>query len=245
MPSAGLPLRITWKGEKFMKFNQPENCQPGSHCKNKVSYRLYLVSDQRVLKGRDFIESLEQAILGGVTVLQLRDKEASSKAFYQWALEVKKLTEKYRIPLIINDRIDIALAVDAEGVHLGQQDLPIKAARRLMGPQKILGASTATLEEAKKAEAEGADYIGVGALFPTETKSNTRRVSLEQLKLIKNSVSIPVVGIGGISEDNLSSIIQTGVDGVAVVSALLGKEDIQRAAKNLTQFFLTSGGNHS
>lgn len=228
-----------------MKFKQSESSMPSRNSKEKISYRLYLVSDQKALKGRSFIESLEQAIKGGVTVLQLRDKEASSKEFYQRALEVKKLTEKYQIPLIINDRIDIALAVDAEGVHLGQQDLPVSVARGLIGPGKILGASTATLKEAEKAEAEGADYIGVGALFPTETKSNTRRVSLDQLKLIKDSVSIPVVGIGGISQHNLESIIHTGVDGVAVVSAILGKEDIQRAAKNLTKFLLTSGGNHS
>ncbi len=213
--------------------------------KQNISYRLYLVSDQKVLRGRDFLNSLEKAILGGVTVLQLRDKDNSSKAFYTLALQVKELTEKYKIPLIINDRIDIALAVDAEGVHLGQEDLPITLARRLMGPDKIIGISTATLEEAKKAEAEGADYIGVGALFPTATKSNTRSVSLDQLTIIKENVSIPVVGIGGVSEKNMASIISTGVDGVAVVSAILGKEDVRRAAKNLTKFYLTSGGNHS
>lgn len=216
---------------------------PGSYNQN-ISYQLYLVSDQKVLKNRDFIKSLEQAILGGVTMLQLRDKDASSKAFYTLAVEVKKLTEKYKIPLIINDRIDIALAVDAEGVHVGQQDIPIAVARRLIGPGKILGASTSTLEEAKKAEAEGADYIGVGALFPTATKSNTRSVSLELLTAIKKSVSIPVVGIGGVSKNNIKSIITTGVDGVAVVSAILGKEDIREAAKELNRFYITTGGNH-
>lgn len=208
-----------------------------SYNHKNISYRLYLVSDQKVLQNRDFLSSLEEAILGGVTVLQLRDKEASSKEFYDLALEIKKLTEKYKIPLIINDRIDIALAVDAEGVHLGQQDMPITVARGLVGPDKIIGASTATLEEARKAESEGADYIGVGALFPTATKNNTRRVSLDQLTIIKKNVSIPVVGIGGISERNIQSIISTGVDGVAVVSAILGKDDIQQATKDLTKFY--------
>lgn len=227
-----------------MKSNRPDN-RPNNSPNNRlnsfdnqnISYRLYLVSDQKVLQERDFLSSLEKAILGGVTMLQLRDKESSSKEFYNLALEVKKLTKKYKIPLIINDRIDIALAVDAEGVHLGQQDMPITVARPLMGPDKIIGASTATLEEAKKAESEGADYIGVGALFPTATKSNTRRVSLNQLSIIKKNVSIPVVGIGGISKSNIQSIINTGVDGAAVVSAILGQEDIQQAAYDLTKFY--------
>ena len=223
-----------------MKSNHPNKFHH-----NNVSYRLYLVSDQKILQKRDFLSSLEKAILGGVTMLQLRDKDATSKEFYTLALEVKELTEKYSIPLIINDRIDIALAVDAEGVHLGQQDMPVAAARGLIGPDKIIGASTATLEEAQKAEAEGADYIGVGALFPTATKNNTRRVSLDQLAIIKKKVSIPVVGIGGISKSNIQSIIHTGVDGVAVVSAILGMENIQQAAKDLTKFYYTSGGNHS
>lgn len=205
--------------------------------KEQISYGLYLISDEKILKGRDFIESLEQAMMGGVNVLQLRAKETSSKIFYQQALEVKKLTQKYNIPLIINDRMDIALAVDAEGVHLGQEDLPVHVARQLMGPDKILGVSTANLKEAEKAQAEGADYIGVGALFPTKTKNNTRRVSLEELRLIKERISIPVVAIGGISEDNINSVLQTGIDGVALVSAVLGKEDIQGATKELAKFF--------
>jgi len=205
------------------------------HNKQNISYRLYLVSDEGVLGGRDFLKSLEAAILGGVTVLQLRHKEGSSQAFYHRALKVKKLTEYYGVPLIINDRVDIALAVNAEGVHLGQQDLPVTVARRLLGPDKIIGASTATVQEAKEAEAEGADYIGVGALFPTATKNNTRSVSLERLRIIKNSLCIPVVGIGGLTKENIPSVLNTGVDGVAVVSAILAQEDIQQAAKDLTK----------
>lgn len=223
-----------------MKFDNPHH-----YDKSTLSYRLYLVSDRRVLHNRDFLKSIEEALKGGVTMLQLREKDASSKAFYTLALEAKKLAEQYHIPLIINDRVDIALAVDAAGVHLGQQDLPVSVARELLGSEKILGASAATLAEAKKAEAQGADYIGVGALFPTETKNNTRKVTLEQLRTIKEQVSIPVVGIGGIHENNISSVLSTGIDGVAVVSAILGKEKIQSAAKDLTKFYRTSGGNQS
>lgn len=223
-----------------MKFTNPKR-----YDKNMLSYRLYLVSDQRVLQNRNFLKSIEEALKGGVTMLQLREKDATSKAFYTLALETRKLTDRYNVPLIINDRVDIALAVDAAGVHLGQQDLPVSVARELLGPGKILGASTATLAEAKKAEAQGADYIGVGALFPTETKNNTRKVTLDQLRTIKEQISIPVVGIGGIHEKNISSVLSTDIDGVAVVSAILGKEDIETAAKDLTKFYLHTGGNHS
>lgn len=212
----------------------PSHCQKHKNTSGKnISYRLYLVSDERVLQGRDFLKSMEQAIQGGVTVLQLRHKEGSSKAFYRRAHALKKITEEYGIPLIINDRVDIALAVKAEGVHLGQQDLPVAVARQLLGPDAIIGASTATLSEAKAAEGEGADYIGVGALFPTATKSNTRSVSLEKLKHIKDSVSIPVVAIGGLTRENIPSALATGIEGVAVVSAILAEEDIRQAAKDL------------
>lgn len=202
-----------------------------------INYGLYLVTDRDVLKRRNFIDCLEEAILGGVTVVQLREKNASSSEFYSLAIKVKELTSKYNIPLIINDRLDIALAVDAEGVHVGQNDLPAHVVRDIIGSHKIVGVSTATLEEAKKAEVDGANYIGVGALFPTDTKTNTRSVNLEQLKNIKENVNIPVVGIGGINELNIDSVIGTGIDGVAVVSAILGKEDIKEASSNLMNKF--------
>lgn len=214
-----------------------KNRKPGSSAGKNISYRLYLVSDEEVLGGRDFLKSMEEAILGGVTILQLRHKEGSSRAFYHRARELKKLTTHYNLPLIINDRVDIALAVDAEGVHLGQQDLPVPVARQLLGPDKIIGASTATLEEGRIAEAQGADYIGVGALFTTATKQDTRRVSLDTLKHIKDSVSIPVVGIGGLTKENIPSALATGIDGVAVVSAILAEEDITQAAKGLAHIY--------
>jgi thiamine-phosphate pyrophosphorylase len=212
---------ILKKGARLMKSNK------------KVNYELYLVSDRDVLKGRDFIESLEEAILSGVTVIQLREKNATSLEFYSLASKVKELTVKYNVPLIINDRIDIALAVDADGVHVGQDDMPANVARGILGEDKIIGVSTATLEEAKKAIADGADYIGVGALFHTDTKSNTRTVTLDQLKNIKENIDIPVVGIGGINEKNIKSVRETGIDGVAIVSAILGKDNIKEAAQKL------------
>lgn len=198
-----------------------------------VDYGLYLVSDREVLKGRDFIKSLEEAILGGATIVQLREKEASSLEFYQLALKAKALTVKYNVPLIINDRVDIALAVDADGVHVGQSDLPAHIVRDMIGESKILGVSTTTLEESKKAVEDGADYIGVGALFPTGTKTDADLVTLDQLRYIKENMDIPVVGIGGIHEGNIKTIMEVGIDGVAIVSAILGKEDIKEAAQNL------------
>lgn len=206
--------------------------------KLNVNYGLYLVTDRDILKDRDFIISLEEAILGGVTVIQLREKNLSSLEFYHLAVEVKKLTSKYNIPLIINDRLDIALSVDADGVHVGQNDLPAPIVRQIVGDKKIIGVSTATLEEALLSEQNGADYIGVGALFVTNTKTNTRKVTLEQLKTIKENVKIPVVGIGGINEDNVTLLKQSGIDGIAVVSAILGKDNVKKSTEQLYHKFI-------
>lgn len=169
---------------------------------NKVDYSLYLVTDRSMLKNSDITEAVEAAIKGGVTLVQLREKDISTLEFYNVACAVKKVTDKYGISLIINDRIDIALAVDAAGVHLGQSDLEAAVARRLIGENKILGVSAATLEESLKAEEDGADYLGVGAVFTTTTKNDARTVSLEMLKNIKETVKIPVVAIGGINYEN-------------------------------------------
>lgn len=201
--------------------------------KNKVNYKLYLVTDRDLLKNTDICTAVEQAIQGGVTLVQLREKELSSLEFYNTALKVKKVTDKYNIPLIINDRLDIALAVDAAGVHVGQSDIPAAIARKLIGPGKILGVSTATVEESIEAEKNGADYVGVGAVFPTSTKLDARAVTVEILKSIKENIKIPVVAIGGISENNVQSLRAADIDGVAVVSAILGKQDIKEASENL------------
>lgn len=198
----------------------------------KVDYSLYLVTDRNALGGRDLAQSVEQAIQGGVTLVQLREKSVSTREFLELSLRVKEITTHYHIPLIINDRLDIALAVDADGLHIGQDDLPMIKARELL-PNKIIGVSVSTLAEALLAQQQGADYVGVGAVFSTPTKTDAAEVSLDQLELIKKSVTIPVVAIGGINESNLRQVMAKGIDGVAVVSAILAKENILDTARHL------------
>ena len=199
--------------------------------KVKVDYSLYLVTDRKWLRERDLAQSIELAIQGGVTLVQLREKAISTREFLELAIRVKEITSHYRVPLIINDRLDIALAIDADGLHVGQDDFPLKRARELFGPHKIIGVSASTMAEALLAQQQGADYLGVGAVFSTSTKTDATEVSLEQLKIIKKSVTIPVVAIGGINETNLRQVLDTGIDGVSVVSAILAKKDILMAAK--------------
>ena len=186
-------------------------------------------------------EAVEQAILGGCTLIQLREKDCSGRDFYQTAVSIKKITDRYQVPLIINDRVDIAMAVDAAGVHVGQSDLPADVVRKMLGEDKIIGVSTATVEEAKKAQKDGADYLGVGAMYATQTKDNTRSVSMERLMEIRNSVTIPIVVIGGINERTAGNFVNTGIDGLAVVSAIIAKEDIKEAAAHLKSIFQGSG----
>lgn len=201
--------------------------------KKNIDYKLYLVTDRTLLGKKDLYDSIKNAILGGTTIIQLREKSISSLEFYEIGKKIKEITKEYNVPLIINDRLDIALAVDADGLHIGQRDLPLEIARKILGPEKIIGLSTATLEEAKIAQSKGADYVGVGAVFSTSTKNNTRSVSLETLRKIKDTLDIPVIGIGGINERNVKEVIKVGIDGVAVVSAILGKENIKEASTNL------------
>ena len=201
--------------------------------KNSMDYSLYLVTDRGILGRRDLATSIEEAIKGGVTIVQLREKAISTWEYYQLALKVKEITDKYAISLIINDRVDIALAVDADGVHLGPDDMPVDVARRLLGPGKLIGASANCVKEALKYQDQSADYLGIGALFPTKTKSNTEHVSLPQLRHIKSIIKIPVVGIGGINIENAPLVKAAGVDGIAVVSAVLGSRDIKGAAQSL------------
>lgn len=196
-------------------------------------YRLYLVTDRKLVGSKDFYQSIEQAILGGVTFLQLREKALSSREFFNTAKKVSEIAKHFNIPYVINDRLDIALAVDADGLHVGQEDLPVETARKILGPHKIIGVSASTVEEAVKAEKGGADYLGVGAIFATGTKDNAKSVSIELLRQIKASVSIPVVAIGGINETNVKMVMNAGVDGVSVVSAILAKENVRQGAANL------------
>lgn len=200
---------------------------------NNLDYSVYLVTDRGILGDRDLCECIEQAILGGATMIQLREKDISTLEFYNISLKVKAITSKYKVPLIINDRVDIALACDAEGVHVGQSDMPLEVVRRIIGKDKIIGVSTGSVEKAKLAEENGADYIGVGAIFPTGSKDDAVTIGLEELQNIRNNVSIPIVAIGGINENNCSKVISAGADGVAVISAILGKEDIRKASEEL------------
>lgn len=200
-------------------------------------YTLYLVTDRDVLRGRDLIKCIEESILGGVTLVQLREKNVTSREFYEIAIKVKEVTSRYNIPLIINDRLDIALAIDADGLHIGQKDLPASVARKILGKDKILGVSAATLQESLKAEKDGADYLGVGAVFSTSTKKDTRDVSYETLSSITSSVNIPVVAIGGINEKNVTKLKESNIDGIAVISCILGKEDVKGAAEKMLDRF--------
>ena len=205
---------------------------------NKIDYSLYLVTDRNILKNRDLKDEVENAIKGGVTLVQLREKECGGKDFLKYAVEVKEITDKYNIPLIINDRVDIALAIDAAGVHVGQNDIPAKVVRELIGKNKVLGISASNLEEAKKAVEDGADYLGVGAIYSTSTKKDAKNVKLNMLKEIRDNIKIPIVAIGGIDKNNAKEVIECNIDGIAVVSAILSENDIELAAKNLKSFFI-------
>lgn len=206
--------------------------------KNKIDYTLYLVTDRSLMTTDTLESAVEQAIAGGCTVVQLREKEACTKDFFEMACRIRTITKAHHVPLFINDRLDIALAVGADGVHLGQNDLPCKEARNILGDKLYIGVSAATVAEAKQAEADGADYLGVGALNTTSTKLNTRSVTPTLLAEIKQSVSIPVVAIGGIQPNNLPLLRGTKIDGIAVVSAILAQPDITNAAHRLKQIFM-------
>lgn len=207
--------------------------------KMKFDITLYLVTDSTNLEEKVFLSKVEQACRGGVTMLQLREKEKSDRDFLSLALEVKKITDKYGIPLIIDDRLDIALASGASGVHLGQSDMPISVARKLMGKDKIIGATTKTVSQAKKAVEEGADYLGVGAIYPTTTKVVTVITEVSTLNDICNAVDIPVLAIGGLNKDNCDVLKNSPIDGIAVVSAIMKDENPEKAASELKSKILS------
>ena len=205
--------------------------------KEDIDYSVYLVTDHRNKTDEEFLKIIEEAIKGGTTIVQLREKTASTKDFYQLALKVKEITSKYDVPLLINDRIDIAIAVDSEGVHIGQDDMPADIARKIFGEERILGVSASTVEEAKKAQMDGADYIGSGAVFPTSTKDDADSVSKDELKEIVESIDIPVVAIGGISLENAGSLKDTGIAGFSVVSAIMSAKDPKEASQKLKEIY--------
>ena len=205
--------------------------------RSNIDYTLYLVTDRELMAHDSIEECVEQAIMGGCTIIQLREKSASSREFYQTAVKVREITTRMGVPLIINDRADIAVAVDADGVHIGQTDLTYEAARRVVGSDKIVGVSISSLSMAIQAEKEGADYIGVGAMFATNTKSDTKPVSLDELRQIRGAVNIPIVAIGGINQSNASALKEAGADGLAVVSAIVAQKNAAIAAQEIKQIF--------
>ncbi len=202
--------------------------------KPQFDLTLYLVTDPK-LSGGDLPGKVEAAIQGGVTLVQLREKTADSRQFLETALRVREVTDRYGIPLIINDRIDIALACNAAGVHLGQQDIPCKIAREILEPDKLIGVTAKTVEQAIQAERDGADYLGCGALFPSGAKPEAQPMTLSTLSEILASVHIPVTAIGGINAENVHLPVEAGANGVAVVSAILGQPDVSAAARKLRE----------
>lgn len=203
----------------------------------KPDYSLYLVTDRMLMRTKTLGEAVEQAVIGGCTIVQLREIESLSLDFYVLASEMKKITDRYGIPLIINDRIDIAMAVGAAGVHIGQKDIPADIARKVIGKDMLLGVSAVSAAEAVNAAKAGADYLGVGAMFPTGTKPDAGFVSMEELERIRKAVDIPIVVIGGISKENAMLFQPMGIDGLAVVSAVIAQPDIKKSAADLKSLF--------
>ena len=201
---------------------------------NREALRLYLVTNRYQDSLESFLEKVETACRSGVTIVQLREKNLTTNQYYQLANQVKEITDAYQVPLIIDDRLDVCLAVDAAGLHIGDDELPVSVARQVLGSEKILGVTAKTVKRALEAEEGGADYLGTGAIFPTTTKENAPITLISTLKTICQRVAIPVVAIGGLTSENIDQLIGTGIAGVAVVRDLMQAEDIE--AK--TQAFL-------
>ena len=202
---------------------------------DREELRLYLVTNRYQDSLESFLKKVEMACRSGVTIVQLREKNLTTNQYYQLAKQVKEITDAYQVPLIIDDRLDVCLAVDAAGLHIGDDELPVSVARQVLGPDKILGVTAKTVKRALEAEEGGADYLGTGAIFPTTTKENAPITLISTLKTICQTVAIPVVAIGGLTSENIDQLIGTGIAGVAVVRDLMQAEDVE--AK--TQAFLT------
>lgn len=202
---------------------------------DRKSLLLYAVTDRRWTGKQTLAEQVRDALEGGATFIQLREKNLDEKAFLKEAFEIKALCREYGVPFVINDNVDIALAVDADGVHVGQGDMEAGAVREKLGPDKIIGVSAQTVGQALLAESRGADYLGVGAVFPTESKDDASEVSIETLRAICESVNIPVVAIGGITRENAVLLSGSGIAGAAVISAVFGQKDIKAAALSLKE----------
>jgi thiamine-phosphate pyrophosphorylase len=204
--------------------------------KQNIDYSLYLVTDRGLARGRSTVEVVKAAVSGGVTCIQLREKDCSTLEFIEQARAIKNFLEEGEVPLIINDRLDVALAVGADGVHLGQSDMPLEMARKIAGSSMLIGISAESVQDAVEAENGGADYLGVSPIYATPTKTDTAPpLEIQGLREIKNRVKIPLVGIGGLNNSNAAEVIRNGADGVAVVSAIMAAEDPETAAMNLKQ----------
>ena len=199
--------------------------------------KIYLVTDEKACLGKDFYACIEEAIKGGVKIVQLREKNISTKDFYEKALKVKEICKNYSVLFIINDRLDIAQAVEADGVHLGQSDMPIEKAREILKDRFLIGATARNVEEARRAELLGADYIGSGAIFGTSTKDNAKKLEMEELKKIVASVKIPVFAIGGINIDNVGILKNIGLQGICAVSGILSEKDCKKAVDIMLKNF--------
>lgn len=201
----------------------------------KIDYSIYLVTDENCLHGRQLLSCVDAALRGGVTLVQYRSKNADGGKMYSESLALKEMCDKYKVPLIINDRLDIAMAVGAAGVHVGQEDIPCAVARRILGADYIIGVSAHNEAEARQAMGDGADYLGCGAVFGSVTKHNVSNMGLANLAAIRKSVPLPMVGIGGVNADNYKSVLQAGAEGAAIVSAILGAADIEAAVRRFVQ----------
>ena len=203
--------------------------------KKSINYTLYICTDSGLMSSETVEQSVEAVLKGGAGVIQLREKNASSRELFELATRVKEITDSYGVPLIINDRLDIALAVDADGVHLGQNDLPCAVARKILGEDKIIGITAPTVEAAVKARADGADYIGVGAMFVTSTKSDAKPNTRENLAAIRAAVDIPIVIIGGVKRTNVLEFSGMGINGAAVISDIIADKDPENAAREMRE----------
>lgn len=203
--------------------------------KSNSYLELYAVTDRHWLGNQTLFDQVKEALDGGATCIQLREKQLDDKTFLQEAIEIQKLCKQYQVPFIVNDNVEIAKDMHADGIHVGQSDMEALDVRKALGNDVILGVSAQTVEQAKKAEAHGADYLGVGAVFPTGSKDDADDVSHETLKAICEAVSIPVIAIGGITQDNVKELAGSGIVGIAVISAIFAQKDITQATKDLKQ----------
>ena len=203
----------------------------------KIDYTLYLCTDRSLMSSATLEECVESAIKGGVTAVQLREKDCSSREFYEMGSKIRQITRDYGVPLIINDRVDIALAVGADGVHIGQSDLSCLAVRRIVGNDMIIGVTAHNYAEAMQAVKDGADYLGVGAMRATGTKKEAKVISPDELMAIRQAVKLPIVIIGGINKDNVCEFKGKGIDGIAVVSAIVSQPNVEQAARELKELW--------